>query len=272
VGSITVERLLPWRELRMVGPFVFLDVMGPTSFPAGEGLDVDAHPHIGLSTLTYLLEGRLVHRDSLGVTQTITAGEVNWMTAGSGVCHTERTLSEDRAAGARLLGVQTWVALPDGAEDDPPSFEHADASGTPVVGDATASVRVLAGTGWGEVAAVRGSSPLVLADIESEGGPVPLDVDHAELAVLAISGELEVAGSPLGAGRLHVLEPDDQRTIAGAGRALVLGGEALGPRHIWWNFVHSDPARIDDAKERWRRQEFPVVPDDHDPFVPLPGG
>jgi redox-sensitive bicupin YhaK (pirin superfamily) len=270
VGSITVQRLLPWRKLRMVGPFVFLDVMGPATFPSGEGLDVDAHPHIGLSTLTYLLEGRLMHRDSLGITQVIGAGEVNWMTAGSGVCHTERTLPEDRAAGSRLFGVQTWIALPDGAEDDPPSFEHADASGTPMVEDASVSIRVLAGTGWGQAAAVRGSSPLVLADVETRGSVAPLEVDHGELAVLAITGQVEVAGQPLPPGRLQVLGGSEPRTIGGTGRALVLGGQPLGRRHIWWNFVHSDPSRIEDAKERWRRQEFPQVPGDHDPFVELP--
>lgn len=254
----------------MVGPFVFLDVMGPLDLPAGDGMDVDAHPHIGLSTLTYLLAGRARHRDSLGTVQTITAGEVNWMTAGAGVCHTERSLPDDRVAGARLSGLQFWVALPDGDEDGPASFEHLDAADAPRIDEGPTAVRLLAGTGWGLRSPVTGSSPLVLADVELAGTTLPLDGDHAEWAVLALDGTPVVAGRPLEPGRLHVLEPDDERTVGGTGRVVVLGGEPLGRRHIWWNFVHSDPERIEDAKERWRRQQFPLVPDDHDPWVPLP--
>lgn len=270
VGTIDVRRLLPWRERRMVGPFIFLDMMGPVDFARGDGMDVDAHPHIGLSTLTYLLRGRLRHRDSLGTVQTITAGEVNWMTAGAGVCHTERSLPDDRAARAALRGLQFWVALPDADEDGPAAFQHLEAGGVPRIDVGSTHVRLLAGSGWGRRSPVTGSSPLVLADVELAGETVPLDDDHAEWAVLALDGEVTAAHRTLGSGRLHVFEPGEPHTVGGVGRAILLGGEPLGTRHIWWNFVHSDPDRIEEAKQRWARQGFPLVPDDHEPWVPLP--
>jgi redox-sensitive bicupin YhaK (pirin superfamily) len=272
VGSGEVRRLLPFATRRMVGPFVFLDVMGPDDIAPGGGIDVDAHPHIGLSTLTYLLAGRLDHRDSLGTVQTITAGEVNWMTAGSGVCHTERTPTADRSVGGPLFGVQMWVALPDGAQDDDPSFEHTDAADVPVLEERGLTVRLAAGTNWGAAAPVRGSSPLVLADVMLSGGRLDLGREHAELAVLALDGAVTVGGRELDVGTLAVLDDadGDARVVSGSGRAVVIGGEPLGRRHIWWNFVHSDPDRINDAKQRWLDQRFPIVPGDHDPFVPLP--
>lgn len=270
MGTLTVGRLLPFRLRRSVGPFVFCDVMGPVDFEPGAGLDVDAHPHIGLSTLTYLLAGRARHRDSLGVVRTIEAGEVNWMTAGAGVCHTERSLAEDRRSAARLAGVQFWVALPDGAEDGPASFQHAGSQDAPTLDVDGSRVRLLAGTGWGERSPVTGSSPLVLGDVALTGGPVPLDGEHGEWAVLALDGAPTVAGHRLAPHHLHVIEPGEPLVVAGSGRVVVLGGQPLGRRHMWWNFVHSDPERIEDAKQRWLRQEFPRVPDDHDPYVPLP--
>ena len=160
--------------------------------------------------------------------------------------------------------------MPEDAEDDAPSFQHASIGEIPSIDVDGAHVRLIAGTGWGERSPVPGSSPLVLADIALAGADVPIDGDHAELAVLALDGEPTVANQPLARGRLHVLEPSEQRVLGCTGRVLVLGGEPLGRRHIWWNFVHSDPARIEDAKLRWTRQEFAVVPNDHDPYVPLP--
>lgn len=270
IGRGQVRRVLPWRARRTVGPFTYADVMGPEDFAPGSGLDVDAHPHIGLATVTYLVEGRIRHRDSTGVVQVVEAGAVNWMTAGEGVTHTERTLDEDRAAGASLFGVQTWVALPDDREDGPPGFEHLDADRVPVVEADGVQVRVAVGTGWGEASPVAGASPLVLADVALSGGSVPVDTGHPEVGVLALDGDVRVDGFAVGPGRLAVLDGPRRRTLSGTGRAVVLGGEPVGPRHIWWNFVHSDPERIEAAKDRWRRQAFPTVPGDHDPYVPLP--
>lgn len=275
MGSGEVRRLLPQWRRRTVGPFAFLDVMGPEHLAPASGIDVDAHPHIGLATLTYLLAGELLHRDSLGSVQLIGPGAVNWMTAGEGVCHTERTPAEARASGSDLFGVQTWVALPEGVEDGPAAFEHCDADAVPVLEDGGARVRLAAGTGWGQQAPIAGASPLVLADVTLAGdgaGDAALDLrtGHPELAILALDGSLEVDGATLAAGHLAVVEHPGEAVLRGQGRAVVLGGEPVGPRHIWWNFVHSDPARIEDAKQRWRDQAFPLVPGDHDRIAPLP--
>lgn len=271
VGNGQVRRLLPFRLRRMVGPFVFCDLMGPDSLRPGEGMDVDAHPHIGLSTVTYLFAGRLVHRDSTGAVATIEPGAVNWMTAGRGVCHTERSHPEDRAGGAALHGVQTWVALPDDTQDGDPSFQHAPAGDIPAEVMAGSQLRVAAGTGWGLASPVAGSSPLVLAELTVRlGSPVAIDDEHAERAVLAVEGSLTVDDRPLPTGHLAVLEPG-RRRVGGDGLAVVLGGAPVGPRHIWWNFVHADPERIEAAKADWMAQRFPLVPDDHTPWVPLPG-
>ena len=270
VGAGTVRRLLPFRTRRMIGPFAFLDIMGPEDFGPGVGMDVDAHPHIGLSTLTYLLNGRVGHRDSTGAVQTIEAGAVNWMTAGAGATHTERTLPDDRERRMQMFGVQIWVALPDGAEDGPPSFEHCAAADVPTESLGSSRVRVAAGSGWGLEAPIRGSSPLMLAQVDVSDTAVELP-DIAERAVLALDGDVHINGRRLATGSLAVLERGVHTRLSGAGTALVLGGEPVGKRHIWWNFVHSDPDRIEAAKQRWADQLFPTVPDDHDVFVPLPG-
>lgn len=271
VGDGTVRRLLPFRTHRMVGPFTFLDIMGPAVSEPGGGNGVDAHPHIGMSTLTYFLRGRGVHRDSTGAVQTIDAGAVNWMTAGAGVTHTERPHPDDRGRTTETFGVQLWVALPDEAQDGPAFFEHAPASTIPTVEIGSSSVRVAAGTGWGEAAPVSGSSPLVLAELAVRGA-VAVPADHAERAVLALDGRLTLDDRTIEPGHLAVLEPDSTPSVAGEGTAIVLGGEPIGKRHIWWNFVHADPDVIEDAKDRWRRGAFPKVPGDHDVTVPLPGG
>ncbi len=272
VGNGVVRRVLPWRRHRMVGPFIFADLMGPDDVAPGTGVDVDAHPHIGLSTLTYLVAGRLVHRDSTGVVQTIEAGDVNWMTAGGGVCHTERTPPEDREAGTVLHGVQTWVALPDEAEDGAAGFEHTPAADLPTEGDDRASVRLVAGEGWGAASPVSVSSALVLAELRLAGGGIELDPHHPERAVLALDGDVTVDGRPLEEGQLAVVERGARPTVGGVGRAVVLGGEPVGTRFIWWNFVHSSQDRIEEAKRDWTAQRFPRVPGDHDAWVPLPGG
>ncbi|MEO5841652.1 MAG: pirin family protein [Acidimicrobiales bacterium] len=271
VGNGIVHRLLPWRTHRMVGPFIFADHMGPDDLAPGVAVDVDAHPHIGLSTLTYLFEGRLVHRDSTGAVQAIEPGDVNWMTAGAGVTHTERTPVADRGQQRRLHGLQSWIALPTDAEDDAPWFEHHDAASIPQKDHGAATVRVVAGTGWGLQSPVAVSSPLVLAEIRlSDEGAIQIDGEHRERAILAIDGAVTVAGQPLPQGHLAVLDPDARPLLEGRGHAMVLGGAPVGKRNIWWNFVHSDLATIEEAKRRWTNQEFPKVPGDHDPWVPLP--
>lgn len=272
VGRGTVRRLLPWRRRRMVGPFVFADVMGPETMQPGEGMDVDAHPHIGLSTVTYLLAGRAVHRDSTGAVQTIEPRAVNWMTAGRGVTHTERSHPDDRPVVTDLFGLQTWVALPTGREDEDARFEHSPADENPTESGEGVSVRLAVGTGLGLTAPIAGSSPLVLAELDLRGGSIRVEPDHAERAVIAMDGDVFVDGHRLDVVQLAVLEPGSRPTLTGTGTAMLLGGEPLGERHIWWNFVHSDRDVIEDAKARWERQQFPLVPGDHDPWVPLPGG
>ena len=271
VGNGMVHRLLPWRTHRMVGPFIFADHMGPDDMPPGVAVDVDAHPHIGLSTLTYLFEGRLVHRDSTGVVQTIDAGAVNWMTAGGGVTHTERTPAGERHEPRRLHGLQSWIALPLDTEDGAPWFEHHDASTIPFERHDGVTVRVVAGNGWGLQSPVAVSSPLVLAELQlGEHASIVIDDVHPERAVLAVDGPLAVDDHELAQGRLAVLEPGTRPRLAGHGRAVVLGGDPVGLRYIWWNFVHSDRERIEEAKRQWSEQLFPKVPGDHDPWVPLP--
>lgn len=271
IGSSTVRRVLPYAKRRTVGPFIFLDLIGPETIPAGSSMRVDAHPHIGLSTLTYLFDGRMVHRDSTGAVQTIEPGDVNWMTAGSGVTHTERSHPGDVERAVFMRGAQIWIALPDGGEEVDPFFAHVPAADQPSLSIGPATIRIAAGEAWGSVAPVPVSSPLVLADVALDGtGSVGLDGTHPERGVLPIEGEVVVDGSPVPTGHLAVVEPGDVE-LSGWGRALYIGGAPVGERHIWWNFVHSDPARIERAKADWAAQRFPRVPDDHDPWVRLPG-
>ena len=255
----------------MVGPFIFADVIGPDELEPGAGIDVDAHPHIGLSTVTYLFEGRMVHRDSTGAVRTIEPGAVNWMTAGSGVTHTERSHPDDVMTSRMLFGMQTWVALPDHAEDAEPTFHHAAADDIPVEAVGASAVRLAAGSGWGLVSPVSGSSPLVLAEVRLESdAPVPLATGHPEVAVISLVGDVRVNDASIPSGQLVKLHHDTDASLAGPGRAVVLGGEPVGQRHIWWNFVHRDLDRIEQAKTDWRAQRFPLTPGDHEPHVPLP--
>ena len=270
VGSGKVQRLLPVRQRRMVGPFIFCDHIGPDELPPGTGVDVPSHPHIGLSTLTYLFAGSMVHRDSLGSVQTIEPGAVNWMTAGRGVAHTER--SGDRSTTRAMHGLQMWVALPDDAENGPAAFDHQPADAIPMVDVDGARIRLMAGHGFGLHSPVPVSSPLVLAELRLDGtAAVPLDATHEERAVLVLDGDVRLDGAPLPTGHLSVVAAGTAPWLDGAGTVVLLGGEPVGPRYIWWNFVHSDREVIEQAKADWTAQRFPIVPGDHDGWVPLPG-
>ena len=271
VGAGRVRRLLPYRERRMVGPFIFADVLGPEELTAETPININAHPHIGLSTVTYLFDGRMVHRDSTGAVQTVTPGAVNWMTAGSGVTHTERSHPDDLAGPHPIHGLQTWVALPSDFEGAAPSFQHAAASEIPVTTVGSSSVRVAVGSGWSVDSPIRTSSPLLLAEVRLHSeSPVPIVCPLPELAVLCLSGDVRINGERLASGQMVVLRRGIRSSLNGSGDAVVLGGEPVGKRHIWWNFVHSDPDRIEDAKADWLEQRFPLVDNDHDPYVPLP--
>jgi redox-sensitive bicupin YhaK (pirin superfamily) len=273
LGGFTVARVLPAIERRMVGPFVFLDQMGPTVFAPGTGIDVRPHPHIGLATVTYLFHGEILHRDSLGTVQAIRPGEINWMTAGRGIAHSERTPPALRASGGTLAGMQSWVALPKNDEETPPSFAHHAAAALPVVAGEGRQVRVLIGALYGAHSPVRTFSETLYADIALASGAIlPVPAEPEERALYLIDGTVEIAGEALAPGRLVVLRPAAEVivTALSAARLMLLGGARLdGPRHVWWNFVSSSQERIEQAKADWRAGRFAAVPGDSE-FIPLP--
>lgn len=265
VGDGEVDRLLPFRRRRMVGPFVYADLIGPDPLRAGVGIDVPAHPHIGLSTVTYLFEGALMHRDSTGAVQRIEPGGVNWMTAGSGVAHSERSPDDERAGASTIAGLQTWVALPDDAEEMSPSFQHVGADEVPQFAQDDATVRLLAGTHGGHRSPVRVASPLFHVSVElAHGGSWSLAGEHAERAVLVIDGAVTVAGVPVPPRHLAVLAGGTDATVVadGPARLMAFGGEPVGDRSIAWNFVSSSRDRIRRAEEAWRAGDWPAVPGD----------
>jgi redox-sensitive bicupin YhaK (pirin superfamily) len=274
LGGFEVRRLLPSTRRRSIGPFVFWDQMGPTTFPAGRGIDVRPHPHIGLATITYLFAGEILHRDSLGSMQAIRPGEVNWMTAGRGIVHSERTSPEVRARGSELSGIQAWVALPSALEECQPSFNHHDATALPLVDRDGATVRVLAGAMYGRRSPVPVASPMFYADaVLAPGGRLTVPAEHEERAIHVAEGRILLAGDSFEAGQLLALRPGDEITVTASGRArvLLLGGEPLDrPRHIWWNFVSSSQERLEQAKRDWKAGRFPKVPGDDVEFMPLP--
>jgi redox-sensitive bicupin YhaK (pirin superfamily) len=274
LGGFSVRRALPFAQRRLVGPFIFFDHMGPAEFPPGGGLDVRPHPHVCLATVTYLFEGAIVHRDSLGSCQTIVPGDVNWMTAGHGIVHSERTDPERRRQGARLHGIQAWVALPTVAEEIAPEFQHHPADAMPLVEGGGVRLRVIAGEAYGVRAPVTVHSSLFYVDAQLATGSV-LDVpdEHAERAVYVVSGEVECDGAVFGEATMLVLRAGSPArvTARGAARVMLLGGSRLdGERHIEWNFVASTPERIERAKADWRAGAFPKVPGDEVDFIPLP--
>ena len=274
LGAFKVHRTLPARERTMVGPFIFVDEFGPARLPAGQGMDVRPHPHINLATVTYLFDGAIEHRDSIGSHQVIEPGAINLMTAGSGIVHSERSPTAIRAAGPSLYGMQTWLALPDGKEEADPAFDHVSAEGLPLIEDGAASARVLMGTLWGATAATPQHSPTIYADIElGAGGSIPIEAEADERAVMVVGGEAELDGAALDAFTLYVLRPGHAATLssAGGGKVMLMGGGAFTtPRHVFWNFVSSSRDRINQAKEDWKAQRFPLIPGDDQEFIPLP--
>jgi redox-sensitive bicupin YhaK (pirin superfamily) len=273
--GFTVRRALPSAHRRMVGPFIFFDQMGPAVFRGGEGLDVRPHPHIGLATITYLIEGEILHRDSVGSVQPIRPGEVNWMTAGRGIVHSERTGRAPRASGGPLFGLQTWVALPKSDEETAPAFAHHAASDIPRAEAEGVAVTMIVGHGDGLISPVRTFSDMIYAEIVMQGASrYRLAAEHVERAVYVVGGAIEIEGQ-LGrfeTGELVVFKPGAVMVLraVGATRLMVIGGEPFPERrHIFWNFVSSSPDRIEEAKADWRGRRFPDVPDEHE-FIPLP--
>jgi redox-sensitive bicupin YhaK (pirin superfamily) len=274
VGTLTVARLLPAPRRRMVGPFVFLDHMGPVVLDPGVGFDVRPHPHIGLSTVTYLFAGENVHRDSLGNTQVNRPGDINLMTAGRGIVHSERADPAFRAAGGAMHGVQIWLALPDAHEDDAPSFEHHPQSTLPAIAPAVdVRGRVLFGEAYGARSPIRHPSAPLLVDLElSAGATVELSDNAAERAIFVIEGELGLGAERLEPNQLAVLCAGRPAALSAttASRVLLLGGAPLGPRLIEWNFVASSRERIDRARDAWKARKFPTIPGDDQEFIPWP--
>jgi redox-sensitive bicupin YhaK (pirin superfamily) len=272
IGSFSVRRYLPHARRRLVGPFIFFDHMGPVDFDAGQGMDVRPHPHINLATVTYLFDGEIMHADSLGYRQAIQPGDVNWMTAGRGIVHSERTAPDVRAMGQRLDGIQSWVALPTAEEESDPDFHHHPQASLPVIEKGGATMRLIAGEAFGARSPVAARSPMVYVDARAPAGAsIPLP-DAAERAVYVVDGQVTVAGEAHGPGTMVVLDGPGDAEIAVDERAhvMVLGGEPVdGKRHIWWNFVSSRPERIEQAKEDWRERRFPPIEGD-DEFIPLP--
>jgi len=276
LGGFEVRRALPSRSRQMVGPFIFFDQMGPAAFVPGQGIDVRPHPHINLATVTYLFDGEIVHRDSLGTMQSIRPGAVNWMTAGRGIVHSERTGTEPRARGSRLFGIQTWVALPAAHEETEPSFTHYGEADLPILDAEGKRLRLMIGRAWGLSSPVRTFCDMLYADVALDpGASLPLDASHEERAVYVVAGAVDIAGDRFPSGQFAVLRPGDPITVGNeasdAARLVVIGGETMdAPRHIWWNFVSSRRERIEQAKADWKAGSFGTVPGDADEFIPLP--
>jgi redox-sensitive bicupin YhaK (pirin superfamily) len=272
--GFSVRRALPSARSRMVGPFIFFDHFGPAEFRAGKGLDVRPHPHIGLATVTYLFDGEIVHRDSLGTAVAIKPGEVNWMTAGRGIVHSERTGAEKRAAGSPIHGLQMWVALPAPKEEIEPGFAHHEIDEFPMVRDEGLFARVVVGSLYGVKSPVPTVHETIFANVLLRAGAkIPLDAGHEERALYVIDGSVDIAGDKFEAGRLLVFKPGDKITITAASDThfVIVGGAPMdGPRHIWWNFVSSRKERIEQAKAEWTAGHFGKVPGDEIEFIPLP--
>ncbi|PLK25533.1 pirin family protein [Novosphingobium sp. TH158] len=276
LGALRVRRVLPSRGRTMVGPFIFVDEFGPAQLALGQAMDVRPHPHINLATVTWLFDGEFAgaidHRDSLGTFATIRPGQVNLMTAGSGIVHSERSPAEERSAGPRLYGMQTWLALPDALEEIAPAFEAR--TDLPLVEDACASARVIMGSLWGVTAPTTCHAATIYAEIVlAPSGTLPIDAEADERAVMLVGGEAGLDGQALEPFVLTILTPGAAMRLASdkGGRIMLLGGEAFATRrHVWWNFVSSRRERIEQAKADWREGRFPKVPGDEQEWIPIP--
>ena len=271
--GFTVSRIIPQATLRALGPFVFFDYFGPAQFPPGKGLDVRPHPHIGLATLTYLFDGEIMHRDSLGSVQAIAPGAVNWMTAGRGIIHSERTPPEVRARGHGVHGIQSWIGLPQADEETAPSFVHIGAKELPVKCVGGVSLRLVAGEAYGVKAPVPVFSPIFYVDAVFDAN-ASLDVtdEYAERAIVVVEGKVETGGTVYGDGAMVLLQAGEQTRLTAPekARVVLVGGAALdGPRHVWWNFVSSSKERIERAKAEWKANPKGHIAGD-DEFIPLP--
>ncbi len=273
LGGFIVGRILPYAKRRMIGPFIFFDHMGPAEFGAGAGIDVRPHPHIGLATVTYLFEGEIIHRDSLGSHQAITPGAVNWMTAGRGITHSERTGASERGHVHHVHGIQSWVALPKEVEECEPEFFHHSAQSLPQIDLPGATLRIIAGQAYAKQSPVKIHSPLFYVEARLQAGAsLPIPQEYSERAVYVVSGEVSLEGQSIPAGTLAVLG-DGQMDLASASGAhvMLLGGEPLAePRYIDWNFVSSSKERIEKSKRDWQEGHFDKVPGDDKEFIPLP--
>lgn len=275
LGGFEVRRALPAKGKQMVGPFIFFDQMGPAEFLLGEGIDVRPHPHIGLATVTFLFDGEIMHRDSLGTELAIRPGALNLMSAGRGIVHSERTTSEARQKGSRLFGIQAWAALPKSHEEGAPAFVHYDAEKLPRIAGEGKTVRLVIGSLYGATSPAEFPHACFYAEaVLASGAVLPLDADYDERAIYVVAGEIDVGGQVFGPGRLLVFRPGDRISVLALSmtRMMLLGGEPMdGPRHVWWNFVSSSEDRIEAAKADWRARRFGPVPTDAEEFIPLPG-
>jgi redox-sensitive bicupin YhaK (pirin superfamily) len=275
IGGFSVRRALPTARRRMVGPFIFFDRMGPAIIKAGDAMDVRPHPHIGLSTVTYLFDGAIRHRDSLGTEMVIKPGDVNLMTAGRGIVHSERSPEEMRGNPLSMSGLQTWLALPESLEEMDPGFEHTPTTALPELSDGGSHVRVVMGRFGGALSPVKQHAGTLYVDLRLEGSAsAPFDAEWEERALYLLEGEIEIAGDRFGPDQLLVFRPGDAITIkagSSGARMMLFGGDSMpGKRHIWWNFVSSSKERIEQAKAEWRSGRFDIVPGDGEEFIPLP--
>ena len=280
LGGFEVRRALPAGKRQMVGPFIFFDQAGPAELLTGQGVDVRPHPHIGLGTVTYLFKGDFHHRDSTGADQIISPGALNWMVAGRGVTHSERTSAAARRGPNSLFGIQTWLALPESHEDVAPSFEHHGKEALPVIEDRGVSVRLILGNAYGKVAPATMLSETFYADVKLEPGTrLPMPDEHEDRGIYILEGSISVAGREFEASQMMVFRPGDRITVAAGDRGarlMILGGATFdGPRYIWWNFVASSQERIEAAKAEWRaanwgKGRFDLPADDRDGYIPLP--